>query len=211
MTAGYPSIAAAETELQLAGTLNPGPWVKHSMNTGLAARYIAERCDSLDPEKAYVLGLLHDIGRRAGIFAQRHIIEGYKYCTDRGWDEAAKICMTHSFMIQDINAIIGDWDVTQEDFEFMKHYIETVEYDDYDRLFQLCDGLALADGFCLLEKRLIDIHRRYGVNEYVVPRWNSLFDSKDYFERKIGCSIYEILPGVRETTFQDFPLWKPNK
>lgn len=37
---------------------------KHSMNVGVAARNIAERIPGMDPTKAYIIGLLHDIGRR---------------------------------------------------------------------------------------------------------------------------------------------------
>lgn len=209
MNRRYPSPIIAEQELRIAGELNPGPWVDHSIHTGLAARYIAEKFSDLDPEKAYVLGLLHDIGRRVGIVSQRHIIEGYHYCMSQGWEDAARICMTHSFMVQNIKADVGEWDVPEKDYVFIQNYIETIVYDDYDKLFHLCDSLALANGFCLLEKRFVDVHRRYGVNEYTVPRWNAVFDIKDYFENKIGCSIYDLLPDVKDTTFLSIPLWKP--
>ncbi|HWT75896.1 MAG TPA: HD domain-containing protein [Mobilitalea sp.] len=209
MNLGYPSAEAAERELRYAGESNPGPWIEHSIHTGLAAKYIAEKCVDMNPEKAYALGLLHDIGRRVGIVSQRHIIEGYRFCMEHGWEDAARICMTHSFMVQDIKADVGDWDVSEEDYAFMQHYIEKIEYDDYDKLFQLCDSLALADGFCLLEKRFVDVHRRYGVNEYTVPRWNAVFEIKEYFENRIGQSIYDLLPNVKETAFINVPLWKP--
>lgn len=205
----YPSREVAEKELQLAEQLNPGPWVGHSINTGLAAQYIAERCDNLDSEKAYILGVLHDIGRRVGIVSQRHILEGYQYCMNNDWEEAARICMTHSFMVPNIEADVGVWDVSESDYAFMKQYIETITYDDYDKLVQLCDSLALANGFCLLEKRFVDVHRRYGVNDYTIPRWNAVFEIKGDFEKRMGCSIYTVLPNVKETTFVDSPLWKP--
>jgi hypothetical protein len=209
MNRRYPSGEEAEKELSIAEQRNPGPWVRHSLNTGLAAKYIAQRCEGMNAEKAYVLGALHDIGRRVGIVSQKHILEGYHYCMSKGWKDAARICMTHSFMIQDIEADVGVWDVSADDYAFMKNYIETIEYDDYDRLFQLCDSLALANGFCLLEKRFVDVHRRYGTDEYTVPRWNAVFQIKEYFEEKMGCSIYDVLPNVKETTFIDTPLWKP--
>lgn len=122
---------------------------------------------------------------------------------------AAKICMTHSFMVQNIKADVGEWDASDKDYEFMKQYIENVTYDDYDKLMQLCDSLAMATGFCLLEKRFVDVHRRYGVGQYTVARWNAVFEIKDYFEKWLGCSIYDVLPGVKETTFMNTPLWKP--
>ena len=94
-----PTAEEALKELKLAGELNPGPWVEHSINTGIAARNIAEKVPSLDPEKAYIVGLLHDIGRRVGIVdIPTHVYEGYRYCMQKGWDEAARICMTHSYL-----------------------------------------------------------------------------------------------------------------
>lgn len=39
----------------------------HSVNTGIAARSIADKIKGLDSEKAYILGILHDIGRRVGV------------------------------------------------------------------------------------------------------------------------------------------------
>ena len=62
-----PTAEEAMRELRIAEEMNPGPWVKHSINTGIAARKIAEKIPSMDPEKAYIVGLLHDIGRRVGV------------------------------------------------------------------------------------------------------------------------------------------------
>ena len=74
----FPNRKTAIAELELAGKMNPGPWTKHSYNVAEAARLIAA-ASGLDSEKAYVCGLLHDIGRRTGISAVRHIIDGYDY------------------------------------------------------------------------------------------------------------------------------------
>ena len=38
----------------------------------------------------------------------------------------------------------------------METFVKNAVYDDYDRLVQLCDALALPSGFCLLEKRFVD-------------------------------------------------------
>ena len=56
-----PTIEEAERELKLAGELNPGPWIKHSVNVGIAARNIACKVPELDENKAYIIGLLHDL------------------------------------------------------------------------------------------------------------------------------------------------------
>ena len=55
-----PSIEEAKRELDIAAQLNPGPWVKHSLNVGIAARNIAERVPELDEEKAYILNCQTD-------------------------------------------------------------------------------------------------------------------------------------------------------
>ena len=68
--------------------------------------------------------------------------------------KAAQICISHAFMIQDIDTSIGVFDVSDEDYLFMKEFIANAVYDDYDRLVQLCDALAMPTGFCLLEKEI---------------------------------------------------------
>ncbi len=198
----YPTIETAEKELALAARLNPGPWISHSKNVSEACKIIASK-SGLDADKARILGLLHDIGRRVGVCQERHMVEGYRYCAERGWLTQARICVTHAFMIRDIRATLGSWDVEPEGYALVKELLDTSEYDDYDRLVQLCDSLALAEGFCLLEKRFVDVSLRYGVNEYVVPRWKAIFSLKEYFEDKMGARIYDALPGVRETTFAE--------
>lgn len=205
----YPNVETALAELKLAGTLNPGPWTRHSENAGLAARNIAERLPGMDPEKAHVLGLLHDIGRRVGVVSiPHHIVEGYRYAMERGWDDVAKICMTHSYPLME-----KEWAHDPKDSEeaLIKDYILQYEADGYDRLIQLCDGLAVDYGFCILEKRLVDVARRYGIEENTVDRWNAFFSIKEDFEARMGCSVYDILPGIGRTTLLCPPPWKPGQ
>ena len=62
-----PSVEDAEMLLEEAAVLNPGPWVNHNRTAGFCTRAIAEKCDDMNPDAAYVMGLLHDVGRREGI------------------------------------------------------------------------------------------------------------------------------------------------
>ncbi|MBE5874753.1 MAG: HDOD domain-containing protein [Lachnospiraceae bacterium] len=202
-----PTKEEAEKELQIAGELNPGPWVKHSLNTGIAARNIAERIPSLDADKAYIFGILHDIGRRVGIVSiPKHAYEGYRYCMEKGWDEVAKICMTHSYelMEDDFN-----YEPSTEEEVAIKEYIMDCEADDYDRLIQICDSLATDYGFVILEKRFVDVTRRYGIWEGTVEGWNKKFEIKENFEKVMGCSVYDVLPDIGRTTLLSPPPWKP--
>ena len=195
-----PDRNTAEKELEIAAEMNPGPWIMHSRNVAHAAELIAAAC-GLDSEKAYILGLLHDIGRRDGINAVRHIPDGYRYATLKGWDEAARICLTHSFPIKDINAMIGRMDMSPQDRDFVAAYLEKAEYDDYDLLVILCDSIALADGFCILEKRFIDTAIRHGVYQFLSERWRKYYEYKAYFERKCGKNLYSLLPGIEKCVY----------
>lgn len=194
---GEPTRSRAERELETAGTLNPGGWVAHSRFCALACGKIAEKIPHLDAETAYVLGLMHDIGRREGVSQEKHLLDGFRYCSRFGWTRAARVCISHAFMIPDVSMGVGKLDVPAEDVAFLKNFLENVEYDDYDRLVQLCDGLALPTGFCFLETRIVDVALRYGVPACSLPRWKKLFEIKARFEKIIGVPIYSLLDGEK--------------
>lgn len=190
-----------ESFLAEAGRMNPGPWVQHSREVAKAAQAIARRHPRLDADAAYILGCLHDIGRRFGVTDMRHALDGYTFLHGQGFDDAARICLTHSHAVKDINAVASRWDCTPAEYAFVRDYLAAVEYNDYDRLIQLCDALALPSGPCLMEKRLVDIALRYGLNDFTLPRWQACFELQRHFEQIIGGSIYALLPEVVENTF----------
>lgn len=202
-----PTREEAEEELELAGEMNPGPWIKHSVNVGIAARNIAEKISVLDADKAYIVGILHDIGRRVGIVnIPKHVYEGYIYCKNKGWDEVAKICMTHSYVRMSDEF---DYEPSTKEETEIKKYIMGCKTDDYDRLIQLCDALATDYGFVIIEKRFVDVTRRYGIMEGYIKGWENIFEIKDTFEKLMKCSIYDVLPDIGRTTLLSPPLWKP--
>ena len=105
-------------------------------------------------------------------------------------------------MVKTIDSSIGVFDMPPEDKEFMRQFIDRAVYDDYDLLVQLCDALALPSGFCLLEKRFVDVALRYGMHPATIDRWKAVLDIKAHFEGLMGCSVYECLPGVIENSFR---------
>ena len=196
-----PSLPVAARLMAEAEQLNPGPWVQHSLNVAKAAELIAAHLPGLEPSAAYILGYLHDIGRRQGVTGMRHVLDGYLYLRDLGFEDAARICMTHSFPVKHIRAGSAEWDCSEQEQNQVQQYLDSVEYTDYDRLLQLCDCLAQPGGFCLIEKRLVDVVLRYGVNEFTIPKWKAFTQIQRQFEQVIGRSIYTLLPGVVENTF----------
>jgi hypothetical protein len=197
-----PTLETATALLEEAEQRNPGLWTRHSRFVAQAAEAIASHHPALDPESAFILGFLHDIGRREGFTGMRHARDGYDYLACMGYEDAARVCLTHSFPIKNVHAIVGTWDDgTEADREFIQGYLDRHDYTEYDRLIQICDAIALPSGFCLMEKRLVDVTLRYGVNEYTLPRWKAFFGIHAEFEKKLNRSIYDCLPGVIENTF----------
>ena len=176
-----PSIEEAERLIEEASKLNPGPWIEHNRTAGFCARKIAEKCQDMNPDVAYVMGLLHDIGRRDGIMDMRHIYKGYLFMNSLGYDDSARICLTHSFPYKNVGAYNGENDCTD------------VEYDDYDRLIQLCDAISFSNGPTYVEKRLVDVVIRRGFNELTIPKWKAFLELKKSFDEKVGEDIYKLL------------------
>lgn len=173
--------------------LNPGKWGKHSYNVAMAAEQIAKKMGDLDSDKAYIFGLLHDIGRRYGVSHIKHVYDGMLYMEDLGYRDVARICLTHSFPVKNIYSYSGAFDLSTDKLVFLESKLASIEYDDYDRLIQLCDAIASADGFCILEVRLIDVAIRNGINEYSIEKWKRFIDLKNYFDEKCNLNIYNLL------------------
>ena len=188
------TIEQAKQELNIAVQNNPGPWEQHSLVTADNARRIAEKVPGMDHDKAYLMGLLHDIGRREGVTGMLHVIDGYDYMMQLGEPEIAVICLTHSFASQNVEHFEGKHDCTAEQKTFIRDFIENRVYDDYDKLIQLCDAISLPEGACIMEKRFVDVALRHGVREYTTTRWRAYMDLKKYFDSLCGCDIYTLLP-----------------
>lgn len=192
-----PTREKAEELLREAEACNPGPWGNHSRTVAHCAEKIAEGCDDMDADKAYIVGLLHDIGRKFGARHLGHVSDGYSYMMSLGYDEAARICLTHSFNTHALDEYIGKFDVTGEELKLIKDALGAISMDEYDRLVQLCDALAGAEGVLNMEERMGDIKRRYGA--YPQKKWDENLYLRKHFEEKTGRDIYEV---VEKDTFK---------
>lgn len=188
-----PSVEEAERLIEEAAKLNPGPWIEHNKTAGFCAKTIAEKCKDMDSDVAYVMGLLHDIGRREGIMDMRHIYAGYLFMSSLGYEDNARICLTHSFPYKNIGAYNGQNDCSEKETEYIQNYIDTLEYNDYDRLIQLCDAISFPDGPTYVEKRLVDVVIRRGFNDLTIPKWKAFLELKKYFDEKTCVDIYKLL------------------
>ncbi len=191
MLSKLPDREEAKRILSEAEKCNPGPWGDHSRVAAECAEKIALLCDGMDADKAYILGLLHDIGRKFGVKHLGHVYDGYQYMKKLGYDDVARICLTHSFSIPDIHTYNGNFDISQEQQEEISVALQNIVYDDYDRLIQLCDSLAGSEGVMDIEERMADVKRRYG--SYPPEKWEANLQLKHLFEEKTGKNIYDIV------------------
>lgn len=195
-----PTLSEAEALLDWAEASNPGPWAEHSRVAARAAAAIAAHC-GLDAERARILGLLHDIGRYEGVRGLHHVIAGHSLAMQRIWPGVARICLTHSFPIPELDSFAGRFDCSPEELAMLRAFLSGVRYDIYDALIQLCDAIALPGGVALMDARLMDVALRHGVSELALPKWRAFYALKARFDALCGFNIYalfrdEILRGV---------------
>lgn len=122
----------------------------------------------------------------------RHVLDGNHERTRLGYHDAAGIALTRSFVFQDTHAHAGIWRCSEAETSFMTSELMARTYTEFDRLNQLWDALALLEGICLLEKRLVDVALRHGLNVYTPPRWQAIMGLKEYLEIVVGGLLYRI-------------------
>ena len=190
-----PSRKEAEDLITWANEQNPGPWIAHSRVVGRAAEEIAQKC-RLDKDRAYISGLLHDIGYysyRDGRGEKDHIFAGYDLMMNNSYDVIAKICLSHSFSYQDAETVPDSWiTCSDEEMMFITTFLTETTYDDYDKLIQLCDALCLPQGVVMMEKRLVDVVMRKGFRSSTLKKWDAWFSLKNYFDKLCGTNIYTL-------------------
>jgi len=197
-----PTKEEAEKLLIWAHELNPGLWMEHSKVVARAAETIAEKC-GLDTHRAYISGLLHDIGRYEGVRALHHVYAGHELLKNKGYEQIAEICLSHSFPYQTIDEYFGDNDCTAEETAAITSFLASALYSDYDKLIQLCDAIGAAAGVSLIEVRIIDVIRRYGFNDLSVNKIDTYFAIKAHFDKLCGMNIYDLFyDEIRNVCFQ---------
>ena len=109
--------------------------INHSRYVGILAGRIAEKAGA-DGEYAVCLGFLHDVGRK--IDTKNHAIAGYRYLLQNGYTDYADICLTHSFLNNDIDCICAClMSRDAKEFEFIKEFVKNHKNTLYDKIIQI--------------------------------------------------------------------------
>lgn len=169
----------------------------HVYGSAAVAKAIAEHI-GLNPQRAALSALLHDIGKiRESSERRFHGIIGYEMLKDLDV-HIARAALVHTFPNNQIGSYekcAGMFFAKRADYDFLAGYLAAHPADDYDRLVQLTDGLANAYGFVTLEQRAEEYARRRGVavSDYLV---GSVLELKKYFDRKLGGDIYALFKQI---------------
>ena len=153
------------------GKTNTSDWISHSLGEGRLCAVLAEKMN-LDPQRAEVMGMLHDYGRKE-IHSIQHVIRGFELLSDMGYDREAISCLTHSFINGGrcaSNEIAEDGFYVSPDGipcwsegskkDDVTRFLEQYEYDDYDRILNLADLMASSHGILSPYDRILDIATR---------------------------------------------------
>ena len=166
-------------------------WIEHSICVGNSAGKIAEAL-GLDVDKAKALGYIHDIGKAVGEI-KGHDINGYEYIKKLGYDdEYANICLTHSYLNNDVNCVAGGFPT---DIPFRTEFIKNHEYTIYEKIINLCDLMCKTTNLTL-EKRLIDLLIRKGVHENTIYHIKEAQKLKQEFDDMLGYNVYNLFRDV---------------
>ena len=168
----------------------------HNAMVALCAEMIASKLPDIDGQKAYILGLLHDFGKLVydDEFSDKfHGIEGCRFFLEKGWDEPARICLTHSF--PDKNIKYSEYPgYSARELRKCKMLLAKIDYDDYDRLIQLCDMLVVGINFTNVKERINFIRNNYKLPLIALKKkYRQALKLKRYFDEKCGCDIYKLL------------------
>ena len=171
-------------------------YIFHTTGIAESAQEIASKTPYLNPEKAYVLGLLHDYGKKydENITGKFHAQTGYEDLLKLGYDECARICLTHSFPNKSFSNK-GYSSYKPEWLEWAHKKLDKIEeYDDYDRLIQLCDMFFEGLSKVRFEERLASIRKRYALSKEQTEEQEKYTKmNKDYFDALCKEDVYKIL------------------
>lgn len=173
--------------------------MKVGENAYKVARQTAGKPNALDPDKAYALGLLHDVGRwrPSSLKNVPHEVIGYKTLQMLGLEEAAPIALTHSMPASKFTR--GDFAkgaifMGNADSQiYSERFIRGHEMNDYDRLIQFCDVISNHDCNRKIEDSLAGFQARFGFSQEREDKFKAIIDAMHQFEDKFGINIYETV------------------
>ena len=177
-------------------------WIDHCICVGDTAGKIAQALTKksyiVDVDKAITLGYVHDIGKYTGK-SHGHVMNGYNYMKEQGYDdEYCNICLTHSYLNNDIICTAGGVPDPNEN-PFLTEFIKNHEYTIEEKIINLCDLMCPPGGkVYTIDKRLIDLIIRRGAHTNTQYHINETYQLKEFFDNLLGYNLYNLFPEIKE-------------
>jgi hypothetical protein len=172
-------------------------WRDHCLQVSSAARrladIIASRGYTVDPEKAEVLGLLHDLGRSKG-HTLRHGIEGYLLAQEEGLGDEAPICLLHILKGRALQDAVALGMLTeQERSDLLRNGWQPRGLSLEERIAILADALISDTGLSPIEEKYGNARHRYGAQLHLYQDEAWVERLADEISQLLGQRPYEAL------------------
>ena len=177
-------------------------WIEHSIYVGNSGEKIAQSLNEkgydVSIDKAKTLGYIHDIGKYSND-PHGHIMRGYKFLKGKGYDdEYCNICLTHSFLNNDILCTAGGVPDINDNL-FLADFIKNHKYSIEEKIVNLCELMCPQGGkVYTIDKRLIDILIRKGAYSNTQYHIKETYKLKEYFDTLLGFNLYNLFPEIKD-------------
>lgn len=158
------------------GKYNTSTWLSHCLWEGRLCSFFAKSM-GLNPDYAEVMGMLHDYGRKES-HTFEHVIRGFELLSDKGYEQEALACLTHSFLnggrCANNDPVLEGFYVSADGMPCWKEntikdeilvFLEEYEFDDYDRILNMSDLMAASSNILSPYDRILDIATRRTIDE----------------------------------------------
>lgn len=179
------------------------PHATHILLVAVSAYMIAykikkkTRDDTIDVDKAFVYGLLHDIGRYIvdeKVAKYPHTIAGYDRCKKLKIPAVAPICLTHAVLDK---ASADEYpDYSPDQLKFVNDKMSCIKRSFYDDLIMLVDLHCRGDQILPIKDRLAKNQKFYNIQANAYCK--KYLDLYSDFTKKYGVDIYKICRFVSE-------------
>ena len=180
---------------------DPKTWFmyhNHIYGSAYMAKKIAERTGAVNPDKAFILALLHDVGRLHEEHEKTfHGLIGYRKFKDID-EDVARISLTHMFpwnKVYDYECVKHLFFGKKDEYEFTKNYMKNNELTETDKLIQLSDSIANAFGFVTIEQRNDEYAKRHG-HPIPIEALKDMLSLKKHYDEKLGVDIYSLFDEI---------------
>lgn len=162
---------------------NLGPWVTRSKIIGKSAKIIGKEL-GLDEDIAFACGSLFDIGKKEKKKGLENNLRSFHILRNESYFFPAKIAISHSFILKDINSYLGEMNLKEKDIITIKNLLLSYSYTDYDKLIQVLDN-SITDIYVGIEKKQEVLKEKYGKIPFEDERLKKLKEYEKYFENKL--------------------------